>query len=141
MNALGKRESSAVGLVDRHLQRIDQLNPTLNCFCETYPERARAKAQQLDQRLDAGEELGPLAGVTIAVKDNIVTDFGNTRCGSRFLENFQSPYASTAVQRLEEAGAIIIGKTNCDEFGMGSSTEHCAFGAIRFADDDRARFL
>ena len=70
-----------------------------------------------------------MAGVPIAVKDNILTDFGHTRCGSRFLENYKSPYASTAVERLEQAGAIIIGKTNCDEFGMGSSTEHCAFGA------------
>lgn len=130
VSALGNREFSAVGLVDRYLQRIDRLNPTLNCFGETYPDRARTKAQQLDQRIEAGEEIGPLAGVPIAVKDNIVTDFGNTRCGSRFLENFRSPYTSTAVQRLEEAGAIIIGKTNCDEFGMGSSTEHCAFGEV-----------
>ncbi len=129
VDALRRRESSAVELVDRYLQRIDRLNSSLNCFCETYPERAHATALQIDQQLAAGDQLGPLAGVPIAVKDNIVTDFGHTRCGSRFLENYKSPYASTAVERLEQAGAIIIGKTNCDEFGMGSSTEHCAFGA------------
>ncbi len=80
VEALRRRESSAVELVDRYLQRIDRLNSSLNCFCETFPERARATAQQIDQQLAAGDQIGPLAGVPIAVKDNIVTDFGHTRC-------------------------------------------------------------
>ena len=126
-----RRTLSAADALKDCLQRIDRLNPSLNAFRETYPEEALRAAQAIDQRIAAGEDPGPLAGVPIALKDNIVTDFGRTSCGSRMLEDFKSPYSATAVQRLVSAGAIIIGKTNCDEFAMGSSTENCAFGPAK----------
>jgi aspartyl-tRNA(Asn)/glutamyl-tRNA(Gln) amidotransferase subunit A len=102
-----------------------------------YAEQAIERAREIDRRLAAGTHVGPLPGVPIAIKDNIVTNFGRTTCGSRMLENFRSPYTATAVQRLRDAGAIIIGKTNCDEFAMGSSTEHCAWGAVKNPHDPR----
>ncbi|MCP3905692.1 MAG: Asp-tRNA(Asn)/Glu-tRNA(Gln) amidotransferase subunit GatA [Planctomycetes bacterium] len=113
------------------LQRIDTHDRVLNCFRETWPEAALASAREIDRRIAAGEDPGPLAGVPIAIKDNIATTTGTTACGSRMLESYRSPFAATAVRRLVDAGAVPIGKTNCDEFAMGSSTEHCAFGATR----------
>lgn len=125
----GKR--SAVEVVQNCLDRIDRLDSALNAFHETYPEQAIEIAKRIDRDISKGEDAGRLAGVPIALKDNLVTEFGHTTCGSRMLENFKSPYTATAVQRMINAGAIIIGKTNCDEFAMGSSTENCAFGPVR----------
>jgi aspartyl-tRNA(Asn)/glutamyl-tRNA(Gln) amidotransferase subunit A len=122
---------SAVETVRAALDRIGALDPPLNAFRETYPDEALAAAAGIDGRVAAGEDPGPLAGVPIAIKDNIVTDFGTTACGSRMLEGYRSPFTATAVERIIGAGGVVIGRTNCDEFAMGSSTEYCAYGATR----------
>ena len=119
------------------LDRLDALNPKLNAFLQPLPDQALAAARALDARLAAGEPPGPLAGVPIAIKDNLCLgpDTGyaraRTTCASRFLETYESPFTATAVRRLIAAGAIIVGKTNLDEFAMGSSGEHSAFGPTR----------
>ncbi len=127
-NAISKREVSAVTVVRASLESIATLDGSLHSFHEVYNEHALNRARHIDQMLEDGKDVGPLAGVPIALKDNIVTDFGHTTCSSRILEHYQSPFTATAAQRLIDSGAVIIGKTNCDEFAMGSSTEHCAFG-------------
>ena len=128
---LKRKELSALELIETYLDRIEEVDPKLHCFHETYPDLARQRAESIDRALAAGEDAGPLAGIPIAIKDNLATDFGHTTCSSRMLESYRSPYTATAVGRLIDAGAIIIGKTNCDEFAMGSSTEHCVFGPTR----------
>ncbi len=115
---------SALDAVEAFLARIDQHNPTLNAYREVVADYARQRAG----RVDAGEVKGPLAGVPIAIKDCMCHVEGTTACGSRMLEHYRSPFTATAVQRLEDAGAIVLGKTNMDEFAMGSSTETSAFG-------------
>ncbi|HZN67105.1 MAG TPA: amidase family protein, partial [Tepidisphaeraceae bacterium] len=114
----------AVELTRRSLERIERLNGRLNAFVSTFPERALARAKAVDD----GRLTGPLAGVPVAIKDNLCTTFGATTCSSRMLQNFHSPYDATVVRKLEEAGAVVVGKTNLDEFAMGSSTENSAFG-------------
>jgi aspartyl-tRNA(Asn)/glutamyl-tRNA(Gln) amidotransferase subunit A len=123
----GRRTAREV--VDSFLARIRALDGELQSFRETFTNEAMQAAASIDRRMAGGEDPGPLGGVPIAVKDNIATSIGRTSCGSRMLESYRSPFEATAVQRLIDAGAIVIGKTNCDEFAMGSSTEHCAFGA------------
>lgn len=129
--AIRSREITAESAARQSLDAIAQHNSALNCFHETYADTALETARRIDQSLNDGVDVGPLAGVPIALKDNIVTAFGHTTCSSRILENYKSPYTATAAARLINAGAVIIGKTNCDEFAMGSSTEHCAFGSAR----------
>jgi aspartyl-tRNA(Asn)/glutamyl-tRNA(Gln) amidotransferase subunit A len=126
-----QRKISAVEVAKRSLRRIEELNGALNAFREVYADHALDAAMQIDKRIAAGEDAGVLAGIPIAIKDNIVTDFGHTTCCSRILENYRSPFNATTVTRLTNAGAIIIGKTNCDEFAMGSSTENSAFGLTK----------
>jgi len=110
---------------------LDRIAATshLKAWLSVLPEYALARAGELDRKRKAGEKLGPLAGVPIAVKDNMVMSAGKTTCASRILENFQSPYDATVVERLVAAGAIPVGKTNLDEFAMGSTSETSAFGA------------
>jgi len=122
---------AATEVVTDCLRRIERGDGPLNCFRETWPDDALAAAGEIDRRVAAGDDPGPLGGVPVAIKDNIATTTGTTACGSRFLETYRSPFAATAVERLVNAGAVPIGKTNCDEFAMGSSTENCAFGATR----------
>lgn len=128
---LARREATAVEITRRSIERAHALEPTLNCLHEVHEERAIERAEQIDEAFARGEQPGPLAGVPVIVKDNIVTAHGRTTCGSRMLASFRSPYDATVVSAIERAGAVIIGKSNCDEFAMGSSTESCAWGPTR----------
>lgn len=128
--ALKAREVTVAEVCKATLERIERLNAQLNAFITVTRDNALARAQELDGRIANGE-MGALMGVPVAVKDNICTMGVRTTCGSRILGNFLPPYTATAVERLEAAGALIVGKTNCDEFAMGSSNENSAFGPVR----------
>jgi aspartyl-tRNA(Asn)/glutamyl-tRNA(Gln) amidotransferase subunit A len=126
-DAVSSGRASAVEIVQTALSRIDSNNASLNAFITVAGDRAldRAKA------VDSNHRSAPLAGVPVAIKDNICTSGIPTTAASRMLKNFVPPYDATVIRRLETAGAIVIGKTNCDEFAMGSSTENSAFGPSR----------
>lgn len=111
------------------LERIEQLDPILRCFI-TVNERAMAQAEHAQKMIESGAA-GPLTGIVIGLKDNICTKNMRTTCGSKMLEDYIPPYHATVVQKLEEAGAVIIGKLNMDEFAMGNTTETSYFGATR----------
>jgi aspartyl-tRNA(Asn)/glutamyl-tRNA(Gln) amidotransferase subunit A len=128
---LASKEFSAVELAQRALDFAAEENPTTNAYLHFSPERALKAAADVDRKIAQGEDAGILAGVPIAVKDVIVTKGLKTTCGSRLLANYIPPYDATAVVKLESEGAVIIGKTNCDEFAMGSSNENSAFGPVR----------
>ena len=119
---------SARELTDHHLARIDAVEPTLHAYLEVTADRARADADRIDSARSAGEDLPPLAGVPLAIKDNLCTKGVTTTCASRMLEGFVPPYESTVTSKLWDAGAVLLGKTNLDEFAMGGSTETSAFG-------------
>ena len=125
------RQFSAAELTAEVLRFAESENPQTNAYLHFSPERALANAKRVDEQLARGEEPGPLAGVPVAVKDVILTKGVRTTCASRLLEHYVPPYDATAVIRLEQAGGILIGKTNCDEFAMGSSNENSAFGPVR----------
>jgi aspartyl-tRNA(Asn)/glutamyl-tRNA(Gln) amidotransferase subunit A len=132
--ALLAKKLSARELAQDFLKRIDERNPSLNAYLALSPERALAHADQTDAAIAEGATdatLPPLAGVPIAIKDVISTTGVRTTCGSKILEPYIPAYNATAVERLEAAGAVILGKTNCDEFAMGSSNENSAYGAVR----------
>ena len=129
--ALLAKKTSARDLTKDFYARIASRNPELNAFLALCPERAYAQADRVDDAIDRGQPLPPLAGVPVAIKDVISTQGVRTTCGSKILENYTPPYDATAIERLEKAGAIILGKTNCDEFAMGSSNENSAYGAVR----------
>ena len=129
--ALAARRISARELTREFYGRIAERNPELNAFLALSPERAYAKADEIDAAIADGELLPPLAGVPVAIKDVLSTRGTTTTCGSKILEHYVPPYDATAVERLEAAGAVILGKTNCDEFAMGSSNENSAYGAVR----------
>ena len=119
---------SARELTDHHLARIDAVEPTLHAYLEVTADRARADADRIDAARSAGEDLPPLAGVPLAIKDNLCTKGVTTTCASRMLEGFVPPYESTVTSKLWDPGAVLLGKTNLDEFAMGGSTETSAFG-------------
>ena len=126
-DVLTRKKASAEEVVRAHLNRIEEKGQNLRAYLTVTPERALERARKVDRQIAAGETLAPLAGVPLAVKDAIVTRNVRTTCASKILENYVPPYDATAVSRLEAAGACVVGKTNCDEFAMGSSTENSAF--------------
>jgi aspartyl-tRNA(Asn)/glutamyl-tRNA(Gln) amidotransferase subunit A len=130
-DALAGRKVSARELAGEFYKRIEERNPELNAFLTISKERAYMQVDRVDAMVAAGRPLPPLAGVPIAIKDVISTRGIKTTCGSKILEKYVPPYDATAVERLERAGAVILGKTNCDEFAMGSSNENSAYGPVR----------
>ena len=129
--ALAAKKISARELAGDFYKRIEERNPELNAFLALSPERARRQTDRIDALVAEGRPLPPLAGVPVAIKDVISTRGTTTTCGSKILENYIPPFDATAVERLEAAGAVILGKTNCDEFAMGSSNENSAYGPVK----------
>ncbi|HEX4749218.1 MAG TPA: Asp-tRNA(Asn)/Glu-tRNA(Gln) amidotransferase subunit GatA [Bryobacteraceae bacterium] len=127
---LRTKQFSAKELAHAAVDHAQRENPKTNAFVSFSPERALRAAERVDEDLARGLDLGPLAGVPLAVKDVIVTKGVRTTCGSKILEHYIPPYNATALVRLEAEGAMVIGKTNCDEFAMGSSNENSAFGPV-----------
>src|SRR6516225_12249145 len=130
-DSIATKKVSARELAADYFKRIAARNGELNAYLTLSEERAYKQADRVDALVAAGKSLPPMAGVPIAVKDVISTRGVRTTCGSKILSNYIPPYDATVVHRLEDAGAIILGKTNCDEFAMGSSNENSAFGAVR----------
>ena len=131
LSKLSRREVSAVELTRASLNQIEKLDGTLKAFLSVDADGALAKAEDVDRRRAAGDSLGKLAGIPVAVKDNICIKDKPTTCASRILENFRPPYDATVVEKLAAADAVIVGKTNMDEFAMGSSTENSGFFQTR----------
>jgi aspartyl-tRNA(Asn)/glutamyl-tRNA(Gln) amidotransferase subunit A len=125
------RALSAEDVTRAHLDRIAAVEPKVDAFLHLFPERALATAREVDKAVAAGRSDLPLAGVPVAVKDVLDIDGIPTTCGSRILEGYRPPFTATAVKRLEAAGAVPLGKTNMDEFAMGSSTENSAYKKTR----------
>ena len=124
-------KTSAVEVLEQHLARITERESEINAFNLVTTEQARATAQQVDADIKAGKPVGALAGVPVALKDNMCTRGIETTCSSKILEGWKPPYDATVVTRLQQAGAVMVGKTNLDEFAMGSSTENSAFGPTK----------
>src|SRR5215469_2713941 len=130
-SALEAKKISARELAEEFLSRIERRNSDLNAYLTSSPERAYAQADRIDRAVANREPLPSLAGVPIAIKDVISTRGLRTTCASKMLERYVPPYDATAVDRLDKAGALFLGKTNCDEFAMGGSNENSAYGPVK----------
>ncbi len=128
--AIAQRKTTALAVATEFYTRIRQEDPSIGAFLTLCEERAQAQAERIDRLAAEGKPLPPLAGVPIAIKDVMVTREVRTTAGSKILENFVPPYDCTAVARLEAAGAVVLGKLNCDEFAMGSSNENSAYHPV-----------
>lgn len=125
---VGRGELSAEEYIGSIFDRIDKVDPKIHAYLQLDRDRAMAKAKDIDRRAKRGEKLGRLAGLGVAVKDNICVRSLQATCASKILEGFDPPYSATAVSRVEEADGIVLGKTNLDEFGMGNTTQDSGFG-------------
>ena len=129
------KEFSALELVEDALLKIEKLEPSLHAFLTMTPELAKAAAKMTDEKIARGEELLPLSGIPCSIKDAILVQGVRCTAASRMLENYIAPYDATVIKKIKEAGAVIIGKTNMDEFGMGASTENSSFGPTKNPHD------
>jgi aspartyl-tRNA(Asn)/glutamyl-tRNA(Gln) amidotransferase subunit A len=129
-SAIAERQVTATALAEQFFSKIEADDPGIHAYLTLSRERALAQAARVDALADKGEALPPLAGVPIAIKDVMMTRGVQTTAGSKVLKDFIAPYDCTAVARIEAAGAVVLGKTNCDEFAMGSSNENSAYGAV-----------
>ena len=129
--AIQERQTTATAVAESFYKKIEAEDGDVHAYLTLCRDRAMAQARKIDAMADRGDDLPPLAGVPVAVKDVISTQGVRTTAGSKILEDFVAPYDATAVQKLEAAGAVILGKTNCDEFAMGSSNENSAYGPVR----------
>src|SRR5690242_2389865 len=125
--AVQERQTTATALTEAFYEKIEKEDPAIGAYLTLCRERAQEQAARMDALADKGEPLPPLGGVPVAVKDVMVMRGVRTTAGSKILENFIPPYNCTAVARMEAAGAVVLGKTNCDEFAMGSSNENSAY--------------
>ncbi|MBI4054954.1 MAG: Asp-tRNA(Asn)/Glu-tRNA(Gln) amidotransferase subunit GatA [Elusimicrobia bacterium] len=126
-----RRELSALEVARFFLERIQRLDPRVKAFLRVFPKEAEGAAKKIDEKVSRGEPVGRLAGVPVAIKDNILVEGTETTCASKILEGFVAPYDASVVQKLKQEDAILIGKTNLDEFAMGSSTENSAYFPTR----------
>ena len=130
-SSLIKKEYTCLELIETYLNKIDELNSKYNVFNSICREEAIEKAKAVDKRIANGEEVDLLCGIPFSVKDAICTTDGNTQAGSNIIKGFKSSFNATVVEKLLNAGAILIGKTNCDSFGHGSSTKNCDYGVVK----------
>src|SRR5579864_6757386 len=130
-SGIGQRKFTAASLAESFYKKIEAEDSSIHAFLTLAKDRALAKAGEIDSLAAKGAPLPPLAGVPVAIKDVMVTRGVRSTAGSKILGNFIPPYDCTAVARLEQAGAVVLGKTNCDEFAMGSSNENSAYGPVK----------